>query len=80
MASKPKAQLYVKPDQILIRGNEIFSHLRQKWLKKKPEEEVRQEFVLHLHHHFGYALEQMAEEQKTQHGRRSPKADIVVLI
>jgi len=78
MASKPNPQPYVKPDQILIRGNEIFSHLRQKWLKITPEEKVRQEFVLHLSDHYGYALEQMAEEQKTQHGRRSPKADIVV--
>ena len=78
MASKPAPQPYVKPDQILIRGNEIFSHLRQKWLKITPEEKVRQEFVLHLHHHCGYTLDQMAEEQKTQHGRRSPKADIVV--
>jgi type I restriction enzyme M protein len=76
MAKQPKA--YVKPDQIQIRGNEIFSPLRQKWLKATPEERVRQEFILHLHHHYGYALEQMAQEQRTQHGRRSPKTDIVV--
>ncbi|HUL29889.1 MAG TPA: type I restriction enzyme HsdR N-terminal domain-containing protein, partial [Thermodesulfobacteriota bacterium] len=78
MARRPAPQSYPKPDKILIRPNEIFSHLRQKWLKITPEEKVRQEFVLHLSGHYGYALEQMAEEQKTQHGRRSPKADIVV--
>jgi type I restriction enzyme M protein len=76
MAKTPKP--YAKPDQIQIRGNEIFSPLRQKWLKAIPEERVRQEFILHLHHHYGYALEQMAQEQRTQHGRRSPKTDIVV--
>ncbi len=34
--STPKP--YVKPDQIEIRGNEIFSPLRQKWLKATPSE------------------------------------------
>ena len=48
------------------------------WREPKPEELVRQGFILHLHHHYGYAFEQMLDEQKTQHGRKSPKADIAI--
>ena len=43
-----------------------------------PEELVRQSFILHLHQNLGYSLEAMAQEQRVQHGRHSPKADIVV--
>ena len=79
MAKKTtQPQPYAKPDQIQIRGNDIFCPLKERWLRATPEERVRQEFILHLHHHYGYALQQMAQEKKTQHGRRSPKADIVV--
>jgi len=48
------------------------------WREPKPEELVRQAFILHLHHHYGYAFEQMLDEQKTQHGRKSPKADVAI--
>ncbi len=48
------------------------------WREAKPEELVRQAFILHLHHHYGYVFEQMLDEQKTQHGRKSPKADIAI--
>lgn len=75
---KPAPQPYAKPDQVQIRGNEVFCPLRERWLKATPEERVRQEFILFLRDHYGYALDQMAQERKTQHGRRSPKADIVV--
>jgi type I restriction enzyme M protein len=75
---KLSPQPYAKPDHIQIRGNEIFSPLRQKWLKATPEERVRQEFIQHLQDHYGYALEQMDQERKTQHGRGSPRTDIVV--
>jgi len=79
MAKKPPApQPYAKPDQIQIRGDEIFAPLRKNWLKDTPEERVRQEFIQHLHDHYGYAFEQMDQERKTQHGRRSPRTDIVV--
>jgi type I restriction enzyme M protein len=76
--NKPAPQPYAKPDQIQIRGNQIFSPLRQKWLKATPEELVRQEFIQHLQDHYGYMLEQMDQERKTQHGRGSPRTDIVV--
>ncbi|MEN6359544.1 MAG: type I restriction enzyme HsdR N-terminal domain-containing protein, partial [Smithella sp.] len=79
MARKQSApQQYVKADQFQIQGNKIFSPLRKKWLKDTPEERVRQEFIHHLHEHYGYEFEQMAQERKTQHGRRSPRTDIVV--
>ncbi len=46
MAKKqPAPQPYAKPDQIQIRGNQIFSPLRQKWVALTPEERVRQEYL-----------------------------------
>lgn len=39
--NKPAAQPYAKPDQIQIRGNQILSILRQKWVALTPEERVR---------------------------------------
>ena len=48
------------------------------WRAPKPEELVRQAFILHLHHHYGYAFEQMLDEQKIQAGRKSTKTDIAI--
>lgn len=56
----------------------IFCELRGDYRAATPEEIVRQEYIYHLHHHYGYAFEQMDQERKTQHGRRSPRADIVI--
>ncbi len=39
-------QPYAKPDQIQIRGNQIYSPVRQTWVQLTPEERVRQEFLL----------------------------------
>jgi len=75
---KPEPHPYTKPDKIRIPGDEIFSPLRQRMLKATPEECVRQEFIQHLHEHYGYSFEQMDQERKTQHGRGSPRTDIVV--
>ena len=33
---------YVKADEIQIKGNQIFSPVRRKWLPLTPEERVRQ--------------------------------------
>ncbi|MEO6823252.1 MAG: N-6 DNA methylase [Nitrosospira sp.] len=44
----------------------------------KPEELVRQAFIRILIEHYGYELPQMDQERRTQHGHRSPRADIVV--
>lgn len=59
-------------------AGKIFSPLREQWLVETPEELVRQEFVCHLAHHYGYDLAQMAEELHLPHGRGSVRADIVV--
>jgi len=71
-------QPYAKPDKVQIRGNDIFCPLKGGWRKTTPEERVRQEFIQHLHDHYNYAFEQMDQERKTQHGRKSPRTDIVV--
>ncbi|MDR3352861.1 MAG: N-6 DNA methylase [Zoogloeaceae bacterium] len=54
--------------------------LRREWrdVSTKPEEVVRQKFIRTLVEHYGYALDQMDQEQRTQHGHRSPRADIVI--
>lgn len=48
------------------------------WLLAQPEELVRQSFIEHLHRHYGYAYAQMRQEQRTQHGTKSPRVDIAV--
>lgn len=45
-------------------------------MTSKLEENVR--FIRHLHDHYGYALDLMDQERRTLHGRRSPRADVVV--
>ena len=54
--------------------------LRKEWrdVSGKPEEIVRQKFIRTLVEHYGYSLDQMDQEQRTQHGHRSPRADIVI--
>jgi hypothetical protein len=41
---------YVKADEIQVKGNKIFSPVRQKWLPLTPEERVRQEYLRVLPH------------------------------
>ena len=36
---------YPKADQIRLRGNQVFSPVRQKWVQLTPEERVRQEYL-----------------------------------
>ncbi len=59
---KPGPQPYAKPDQVQVKGNQIFSPVRQKWVQLTPEERVRQEFLAVLMNEFGYGLEQIGEE------------------
>ena len=76
---KPEPKPYVKPDQIQIRGNEIFSPLRQKWLTLTPEEMVRQRFVQVLVQEYGFSPDQMKEEEEvTGRGAGKARADIIV--
>ena len=61
-------------------GDWVWMHLHGEWrdVTGKPEERVRQEFILHLHNNYGYTFQQMGQERRTMHGRRSPRTDIVI--
>ncbi len=61
-------------------GDRLWIPLRQEWrdVTGKPEETVRQHFIRHLCDNYGYALEQMAQERRTTHGHKSPRADVVI--
>ena len=77
--NKPAPQPYAKPDQIQIRGNEIFSPVRQKWVHLTPEERVRQEWLFVLTNEYGYSLNQIDEEiQVTGRGSGQARADFLV--
>ncbi|WP_284743826.1 N-6 DNA methylase [Amycolatopsis sp. RTGN1] len=61
-------------------GHTIWVPLRGRWtnVEHQPEEKVRQEWVRRLWEHGKFSLQQMDQERRTHHGRRSPRADIVV--
>ena len=61
-------------------GDWLWIPLRNEWrdVTGRPEEPVRQDFILHLHNNYGYTFEQMDQERRTMHGHRSPRADIVI--
>ncbi|MCB2185148.1 MAG: N-6 DNA methylase [Deltaproteobacteria bacterium] len=67
-------------DELHQEGNWRWIPLRKEWrdVTNKPEEIVRQKFIRALVEHYGYSLEQMDQERRTQHGHKSPRADIVV--
>ena len=70
------AQLEIKKE-----NGKIYSFIRDKWLIRTPEEEVRQNFVCVLVNEFGYSISQMGEELKvnnSQRGQGKARADIVV--
>ena len=79
MAKKSTPQPYAKPDQIQIRGNQIFSPTRQKWVQATPEERVRQDFLLVLLNEYGYSLGQIDEETPvTGRGAAQARADFLI--
>jgi type I restriction enzyme M protein len=80
MAKKqPVPQLYVKPDQIQIRGNQIYSPVRKTWVQLTPEERVRQEFFFVLINEYGYSLDQIDEETPvTSRGAAQARADFLI--
>jgi type I restriction enzyme M protein len=67
-----------EPLEPLVVGSWIWCPLKSDWRVAIPEELVRQRYVLVLWHRYGYSFEQMDQERRVKHGRRSPKADIVV--
>ncbi len=70
---------YPKVDQLRIRGNEVFSLVRQKWVQLTPEERVRQEFLRVLVNEYGYVPDQIGEElEVTGRGSGHARADLVI--
>ena len=60
-------------------AGKIWSSVRRKWLVETPEEAVRQQCLLVLHHEYGYGLNQVAEEEEvTGRGSGKARADFVV--
>jgi type I restriction enzyme M protein len=80
MAKKQtEPQPYAKPDQIQIKGNQIYSILRQKLVALTPEERVRQEYLQILIEEYGYEKEQMEEEVSvTGRGSGDARADFLI--
>ena len=76
----PTAPFPNEPDTLHREGNWLWIPLRAQWrdVTSKPEEIVRQTFIRHLVDHYGYSLAQMDQERRTQHGHKSPRADIVI--
>ncbi len=67
--------------EIKRENGKISSHIRKKWLIETPDEKVRQELVTVLVNKFGYPLDVMIEEYRTDYegrGVRSTRADIVI--
>jgi type I restriction enzyme M protein len=77
---QPSLPFPLTPDELCQKGNWLWVPLRKEWrdVSAKPEEIVRQKFIRILVEHYGYSLDQMDQEQRTQHGHRSPRADIVI--
>lgn len=76
----PATPFPATPDALHQVGNWLWIPLRKEWrdVTTKPEEVVRQKFVRVLAEHYGYDLAQIDQERRTQHGHKSPRADIVV--
>lgn len=57
----------------------VWSHVRQKWLVETPEERVRQTYLTALVNEYGFALEQIAEEESvTGRGAAQARADFLI--
>jgi len=78
--SRQPATPFPVQDGLHQEGHWLWIPLRKAWrdVASKPEERVRQQFIRTLVDRYGYALEQMDQERRTQHGHKSPRADIVV--
>ncbi|MCS0658871.1 N-6 DNA methylase [Massilia terrae] len=76
----PSTPFPTEPDTLHQVGSWLWIPLRKEWrdVSTKPEEVVRQNFIRVLVDHYGYDLGQMDQERRTQHGHKSPRADIVV--
>jgi type I restriction enzyme M protein len=62
-----------------IRGSQVFSVARQKWVQLTPEEKVRQEYLRILVNEYGYTVDQIDEEREvTGRGSGHARADFVI--
>lgn len=65
--------------QIKEEKGKIWSHIRQKFLVRTPEEIVRQNYLLILVNQYGYSLEQIDEELSiTGRGAGKARADFII--
>jgi type I restriction enzyme M protein len=67
--------------ELQIKDGKIHAPLKEKWLMLKPEEEVRQKYIIRLVEKYGFNLNQMAQEvlvNNSPRGRGRAFADIVV--
>lgn len=67
--------------EIQIKGNKIYAPLKNDWLVLKPEEIVRQKYILRLIENYGFTIDQMAQEvqvNNAQRGQGRAMADILV--
>jgi type I restriction enzyme M protein len=78
--SDPSTPFPPEPGTLHRDKDRLWIPLRQEWrdVSAKPEEVVRQQFIRFLVEDLGYSLDQIDQERRTQHGHRSPRADIVV--
>lgn len=52
-----------EPLKMQLKDGKIFSPVRRKWLMQTPEEPMRQQYLLTLANEYGYAPNQLKEEQ-----------------
>lgn len=67
--------------EIHIKDHKIYAPLKGKWMVLKPEEEVRQNYIVRLVNSYGFDLNQMAQEvqvNNSQRGQGRAMADIVI--
>src|SRR5690606_5929989 len=67
--------------EVQVKDNKIFAPLKDKWLVLKPEEEVRQNYIVRLVNSYGFELNQMAQEVQVNNllrGQGRAMADIVI--
>jgi type I restriction enzyme M protein len=76
---KQELKSYAKSDQLQIRGNQIFSRVRQAWVPLTPEEMVRQGYLRVLLEEYGFTIDQIDEEKEvTGRGSAGARADFVI--
>lgn len=71
-----------KPSALKIQHDDkgkVWSCVRQKWLVETPEERVRQEFLCIVVNEYGFAVDQIGEEEElTGRGTGQARADFVI--